>query len=46
MSIEFGDDAHVTMELELAEVEDLLGAIDGALGTSSNGGHTIVPVDR
>lgn len=44
--IEFGDDAQATMELELAEVEDSLRAIDGALGTSNNGGHSIVPVDR
>ncbi|MBM1170009.1 hypothetical protein [Microvirga arabica] len=46
LCIEFGDDAQVTMALELAEVEELLRAIDGALGTSNNGGHSIVPVDH
>ena len=42
LSIKFGDDTQVTMELELAEVEELLRAIDGALGTSNNGKEVIL----
>ncbi len=36
LRIEFGDGAQVTMELGLAEVEDLLKVIDQALGPDNN----------
>ncbi len=36
LCIEFGDGALVTMELGLAEVEDLLNVIDQALGAGNS----------
>jgi hypothetical protein len=45
LCIEFGDSAQVTMELELSEVEELLKAIDQALGPGGTGTGPIASFD-